>query len=105
MFKNFEFIEVMLPNINRESKPKIKFGDLVGVKNKELSVNSIFDYCDYINSAHGIISLYSGQSALSSAIKNFGSEINIYCIITKAAKFNHDKNSGFLFENINFIEC
>ncbi len=100
-----EFVEVKFPNINVESKPKARFSDLVGIDNKELTINSIFDYCDYIHSSHGIITLYSGQSALSSAIKNSGSEVKIYCIITKSAKLNHEKNSGFLFENINFVEC
>ena len=106
-FYGFTFIEVKLVNVSTKNKSKksYNFSELVENEIEELTINSIFDYCDYINSAYGILTLYSGQAMLSSALKNSGSEIEIFCLITLMAKIEHEENSGHLFDNVNYIVC
>ena len=106
-FGGFTFIEVKFSNIalKNKSKKRYSFSELIEKEVEELTINSIFDYCDYINSAYGILTLYSGQAVLSSALKNSGAKIEIFCLIALAAKIEHEKNSGYLFDNVNYIEC
>jgi hypothetical protein len=69
-----------------------------------IEVNSIFDYCDYISSCSGFISLHSGQSHLSSAIKNqFNKKLKSFCIIQKKWYFFNKNNGRFIFDNINYV--
>lgn len=106
-FHNFTFIEVKLANVSTKNKAKKRynFSDLVEIGIEDLTICSIFDYCDYINSVYGILTLYSGQAMLSSALKNSGSDIEIFCLITSMAKLEHEENSGHIFDNVNYIEC
>lgn len=74
---------------------------------KTIKINSIFEYCDYINAAKGFISLHHGQSHLSSAIKNqYNKKLKSYCILQKRIFSFH--NSGghgkYLFKNIKYIK-
>ncbi len=74
---------------------------------KKIKINSIFEYCDYINSAYGFISLHHGQSHLSSAIKNqYNKNLISYCILQKKIHYFH--NSGghgkYLFKNIKYLK-
>lgn len=70
----------------------------------QIEVNSIFDYCDYISSCSGFISLHSGQSHLSSAIKNqFNKKLKSFCIIQKKWYFFNKNNGRFIFDNINYV--
>jgi hypothetical protein len=71
-----------------------------------IEINSIFEYCDMINSCSGLISLHHGQSHLSSAIKNqYSSNLKSFCIIQKKI-YNFHKSgmhSNYIFDNINYI--
>jgi hypothetical protein len=106
-FEDFTFMEVRFENITTKNKSKkvYTFSEMVGREIKVLTISNIFEYCDYINSSYGILTLYSGQSSLSSAIKNSGGELQIFCLITALMKLQHEENSGYIFDNINFIEC
>ena len=74
-----------------------KLDDLIEIK-------SIFDYCDYIASCSGFISLHSGQSHLSSAIKNqFNKKLKSFCIVQKKWYSLHKNNGLFIFDNINYV--
>ena len=66
-------------------------------------VDSIFHYCDLMNSAYGIIGLYSGQSALSSAIIEYNPDLLSFCLISEAIYKKHVERSGFIFDNVNYI--
>lgn len=70
-------------------------------------LNSIFEYCDYINSASGFISLHHGQSHLSSAIKSqYNKKLKSYCILQKRIyEFHNSGGHGkYLFQNIKYIK-
>ena len=66
-------------------------------------VNNIFTYCDLMNSCYGIIGLYSGQSALSSAIMEYNPSLKSYCIVSSAVYEKHKQQSGFIFDNVEYI--
>ena len=70
-------------------------------------VNSIFDYCDFMYSCSGMITLHHGQSHLSAAIKNqYSLSLKSFCIVQKGIyNFHKSGNHGcFLFDNINYIK-
>ncbi len=90
--------------ISNEKKQAItNIQDLIGTKIKAISVENLHQYCDFIYSAKSFICLYSGQSALASAIKQQGSEVEVYCFIPRYAYELESKRSGYLFANIKFI--
>ena len=66
-------------------------------------VDSIFHYCDLMNSVYGIVGLYSGQSALSAAIIEYNPDLLSICLISEAVYKKHCKQSGFIFENLKYI--
>ena len=66
-------------------------------------VDSIFHYCDLMNSVYGILGLYSGQSALSAAIIEYNPDLLSMCLISEAVYKKHCKQSGFIFENLKYI--
>jgi len=71
---------------------------------QEIKVNSIFEYCDLISSCSGFVSLHSGQSHLSSAIKyQFNKSLKSFCIIQKKWYLHHLNKGRFIFDNINYI--
>ena len=74
---------------------------------KKIIINSIFEYCDYINSSYGFISLHHGQSHLSSAIKNqYNKKLISYCILQKKIYSFHDSggHGKYLFKNIKYLK-
>lgn len=69
-------------------------------------VNSIFEYCDYICSSSGLISLHHGQSHLSSAIKyHFSCNLKLFCIMQKKIfSYHNNGNHGrYIFNNVNYL--
>ena len=68
-----------------------------------ITVDSIFHYCDLMNSVYGILGLYSGQSALSAAIIEYNPDLLSMCLISEAVYKKHCKQSGFIFENLKYI--
>ena len=68
-----------------------------------IQVDSIFHYCDLMNSAYGIIGLYSGQSALSCAIMEYNPKLMSICIVSEAVYKKHTKQSGFIFDNLEYV--
>ena len=68
-----------------------------------ITVDSIFHYCDLMNSVYGIVGLYSGQSALSAAIIEYNPDLLSICLISEAVYKKHCKQSGFIFENLKYI--
>ena len=74
---------------------------------ENILVNSIFDYCDFMYSCSGIISLHHGQSHLSAAIKNqYSPNLKSFCIVQKKIyNFHKSGNHGcYIFDNINYIK-
>ena len=71
----------------------------------EIEIKSLKQYCDYMASCSGIISLHHGQSHLSSAIKfQYNTRLKSFCIIPKNI-YNHDKRLGmYIFDNIQYIK-
>ena len=68
-----------------------------------ITVDSIFHYCDLMNSVYGIVGLYSGQSALSAAIIEYNPDLLSMCLISEAVYKKHCKQSGFIFKNLKYI--
>ena len=68
----------------------------------DITVKSIFHYCDLMASSYGIVGLYSGQSALSSAIMEYNPNLLSLCLISEAVHKKHCKQSGFIFDNLNY---
>jgi len=96
----FESVFKKYPNLKRKlvkfkninNRPSPDFGDDI------IEVNSIFEYCDIINSSNVFVSLLSGCSALASAIKQDKPLPEIFT-------FHHTSyNKTFIFNflNINF---
>ena len=69
----------------------------------DIPVRSIFHYCDLMASAYGVIGLYSGQSALSAAIIEYNPDLLSLCIVSEAVYKKHSKQSGFIFDNLNYL--
>tara|TARA_Y100000389_G_C17463532_1_gene523604 strand:+ start:700 stop:1521 length:822 start_codon:yes stop_codon:yes gene_type:complete len=71
----------------------------------EIEINSLKQYCDYMSSCSGLVSLHHGQSHLSSAIKDqYNSQLRSFCIVPKDI-YNHDKRLGmYIFDNIKYIK-
>ena len=73
------------------------------ISDVDVPVKSIFHYCDLMASSYGIIGLYSGQSALSAAIIEYNPDLVSLCLISEAVYKKHCKQSGFIFDNLNYI--
>ena len=73
------------------------------ISDVDVPVKSIFHYCDLMASCYGIIGLYSGQSALSAAIIEYNPDLLSICLISEAVYKKHCKQSGFIFENLNYV--
>ena len=129
-YKNFKFINVRFAN--KISKPteisfveKIKFFlkknffknkiNVVSSMNRHqfidqnldgnIVIKSLKQYCDYISSCSGFISLHHGQSHLSSAIKfQYNRNLRSICIIPSNI-YDHDKGLGmYIFDNVKYIK-
>ncbi len=70
------------------------------VIDEKLEIQSIFEYCDLMNSCYGLISLHNGASHLSSAIKEYNPDLESICIIPKQQYDDNKRRSLFIFDNI-----
>ena len=67
-------------------------------------IENIFHYSDILASCFGLISVHSGQSHLSSAIKNqYNPDLNSYCIMPEGDYLYHVNRGLFIFDNINYV--
>ena len=66
-------------------------------------IDNIFQYCDTISSSFGLITLHSGASHLSSALKEFNPDLLSFCIVERE-KYNFWKQKSLhLYDNIQYI--
>ena len=66
-------------------------------------IKNIFHYCDLMNSVYGIVTLYSGQMVLASAIKSQNPNLKIWCITPPKTYEIHNLTPGFIFENVEYL--
>ena len=70
----------------------------------KIPIVNIFAYTDAISSAFGLISVHSGQSHLSSAIKNqYNPDLQSYCIMPEDDHQYHINKGIFIFDNIQYV--
>lgn len=70
-----------------------------------VEVNSIFEYCDLINSSFGICCFYSGSMVLATAIQRFNKDLKILCI-TSPSVYNSDRTRKlgiFYFDFVDYL--
>lgn len=73
-------------------------------ENNVLTVNSIFEYADFIHSCKEYYCLYSGGNIMSAAIKHkYNSKVKITCFIHATIQ-EHLERGYFIFDNVNYIE-
>lgn len=66
-------------------------------------VENLMEYCDILASCDAFISTHSGQSHLSSAMKQHNDDLESVCIVEESL-FSVDRNRGtHLYDNINYI--
>ena len=101
------FAQVNFTNTISEETGDNRTGGKLNIIDVEIGtsvlVNNIFTYCDLMNSCYGIIGLFSGQSALSSAIMEYNPNLKSYCIVSSAVYEKHKQQSGFIFDNIEYL--
>ena len=68
-----------------------------------VEVESIFRYCDLIASSYGILTLSSGASHMSSAIKDYSPDLKSICIMSKKWYNYHKERGLFFFDNIDYV--
>lgn len=72
---------------------------------ERIKVNSIFEYCDLINSSFGICCFYSGSMVLATAIQRFNENLKILCI-TSPSVYNSDRTQKlgiFYFDFVDYL--
>lgn len=70
----------------------------------KITIVNIFAYTEAIASVFGLVSLHSGQSHLSSAIKNqYNSDLQSYCIMPDDDYQYHTNKGIFIFDNIQYL--
>lgn len=69
-----------------------------------IEIENIFRYCDLISSAYGFVSLSSGASHLSSAIKEYSPDLKSICIMPEEWYNIHRDRGLFLFDNIEYLK-
>lgn len=72
---------------------------------EKIKVNSIFEYCDLINSSFGICCFYSGSMVLATAIQRFNENLKILCI-TSPSVYNSDRTQKlgiFYFDFVDYL--
>jgi len=70
----------------------------------KIPIVNIFAYADAMASSFGLISVHSGQSHLSSAIKNqYNPELQSYCIMPNDDYQYHINKGIFIFDNIQHL--
>ena len=70
-----------------------------------IEVENIFRYCDLISSVYGYVSLHSGGTLLSSALKEYSPDLKSICILSKPWYNEHKVvDNHFLFDNVNYLQ-
>ena len=95
-----KFIAVSFMDIDVENdfSEDIKFDGYIEVEN-------IFRYCDLISSVYGYVSLHSGGTHLSSALKEYSPDLKSICILSKPWYNEHKVvDNHFLFDNVNYLQ-
>ena len=91
----------------------ISFSDIVPKKDLSegikfdgyIEVENIFRYCDLISSVYGYVSLHSGGTHLSSALKEYSPNLKSICILSKEWYNEHALvDNHFLFDNIKYLK-
>ena len=94
-----KFVAVSFTDINvkNDSSGDIKFDGYIEVEN-------IFRYCDLISSVYGYISVHSGGTTLSAALKEYSPELKSICILSESWYNEHQVvDNHFIFDNINYL--
>ena len=68
-----------------------------------VEVESIFRYCDLIASSYGILTLSSGASHMSSAIKDYSPDLKSICVMSKKWYSYHKERGLFFFDNVDYV--
>ena len=68
-----------------------------------VEVESIFRYCDLIAASYGILTLSSGASHMSSAIKDYSPDLKSICIMSKKWYNYHKERGLFFFDNVDYV--
>ena len=91
----------------------VSFADIVSTKDLStdikfdgyIEVENIFRYCDLISSVYGYVSLHSGGTHLSSALKEYSPNLESICILSKEWYNEHQVlDNHFLFDNIKYFK-
>ena len=80
--KKFISVEFSDINVKKCYNDDIKFDGYIEVEN-------IFRYCDLISSVYGYVSLHSGGTHLSSALKEYSPNLKSICILSKELSLIH----------------
>ena len=94
-----KFVSVFFKDIEvkNDSSGDIKFDGYIEVEN-------IFRYCDLISSVYGYVSVHSGGTTLSAALKEYSPELKSICILSKEWYNEHQVvDNHFIFDNINYL--
>ena len=70
-----------------------------------IDVESIFHYCDLMNSAYGVCCFYSGGMALAAAVQRFNEDLKILCI-TPPSVYNSPRTQDlgiFYFDYVDYL--
>ena len=96
--KKFISVEFSDINVKKCFNNDIKFDGYIEVEN-------IFRYCDLISSVYGYVSLHSGGTHLSSALKEYSPNLKSICILSKEWYNEHEVlDNHFLFDNIKYLK-
>ncbi len=94
-----KFVSVFFKDIEvkNDSSGDIKFDGYIEVEN-------IFRYCDLISSVYGYVSVHSGGTTLSAALKEYSPELKSICILSKEWYNEHQVvDNHFIFDNVNYL--
>ena len=102
-FFNINFVQ----NLNPPSPTSPAHNGVFNVISRKdkniIKILTIFEYCDIMSSVAGIITLHSGGSHLSSAMKEYNPSLISVCIIQKEQYYVHKNRSTFIFDNIEYV--
>ena len=99
-YSDRKFVSVSFEDITptKDLSDDIKFDGYIEVEN-------IFRYCDLISSVYGYVSLHSGGTHLSSALKEYSPNLKSICILSKEWYNEHEVlDNHFLFDNIEYLK-
>ena len=99
-YSDRKFVSVSFEDITptKDLSEDVKFDGYIEVEN-------IFRYCDLISSVYGYVSLHSGGTHLSSALKEYSPNLKSICILSKEWYNEHEVlDNHFLFDNIEYLK-